>query len=150
MRISYEHPKYIEIEDKARWLFRDRTDPIPLTLLERAYPDLFENVVYPECPDCESRDTECPTCHGENPGDSDEPLYPMWGTVFHINDAFLASWVRKNSWRLHEECSLYFFDDLEDFEGPLLFVVGAGYDFYESHWIPLFIASEMIDLEKYK
>jgi hypothetical protein len=143
MRISYEHPKYREIEDKARCLFRDRTDPIPLTLLERAYSDLFEYVVHPTCPDYESQDDD-------NPIDSDELLYPMWGTVYHVNDTFLANWVRKNSWRLHEECSLYFFDDLEDFEGPLLFVMGAGYDFYASHWIPLFIASEMIDLEKYK
>jgi len=56
--------------------------------------------------------------------------YPMWNTVWEIN-----------------HCSDYFspekLDEIglglfEFMDSSYIFVAGAGYDFYEAHWIPLF------------
>lgn len=61
---------------------------------------------------------------------------PMWGTLFLISDIWLEEFVREH---MHEVAELGFVV-IESYEYGDLFlgVDGAGYDFYEAHWTPLY------------
>lgn len=95
---------------------------IPLLLLEKAYPDcqLLESILYPDNFD-------------EN--EDDEPLYPMWNYLFEAKDEFLSDILKK---RVNElaEIGIYLMEVEET--NAMMFVRGAGYDFYKSHWTPLY------------
>ena len=62
--------------------------------------------------------------------------YPMWGTVFSVRDNFLSEKIVENAQKIYEECNIWV-GEQEDF-GIILGINGAGYDFYEAHWEPLF------------
>ncbi len=65
-------------------------------------------------------------------------LLPMWGTMWTFETTLDSEWVLENlqtvsdlGFRIYEGC-----DDGEIYIG----IDGAGYDFYEAHWIPLYKA----------
>ena len=62
---------------------------------------------------------------------------PMWGWMWTFNDITDAEWLEKHLKEVHE-CGfrIYYQQDY----GYLLGIDGAGYDFYEEHWIPLYEA----------
>lgn len=67
-------------------------------------------------------------------GDFADTNYPMWGWVFAC-DSFWTDSDYMNVDKLHR----LGIGVLEDAEGnQYLFISGAGYDFYDAHWIPLF------------
>lgn len=69
-------------------------------------------------------------------GDFEDSNYPMWGWVFAC-DSFWTDSDYMNVDKLHR----LGFGVCEDMEGnQYLFISGAGYDFYDAHWIPLFKA----------
>lgn len=63
----------------------------------------------------------------------DKNWYPMWGTVFGCDEFWVDS-EYSNVDKLYELGIGVISNDYGDY----LFIAGAGYDFYEEHWIPLF------------
>lgn len=65
------------------------------------------------------------------------PLLPMWATMWQTIGV-LSHWVEENTQTI---ASLGFqIYECDDLDGYILGIDGAGYDFYESHWIPLYEA----------
>ena len=62
---------------------------------------------------------------------------PMWGTMWTLSDSLLEEWIKENIEIMQElGFRVYESEDL----GILLGIDGAGYSFYEAHWIPLYTA----------
>lgn len=66
-----------------------------------------------------------------------DDYFPMWGTLWAFDNSFDSDWLENNlqimanlGFRIYES---------EDY-GYVFGIDGAGYDFYESHWIPLYKA----------
>ena len=70
-------------------------------------------------------------------GQDDEwPEFPMWGTLFSPDEWLDETWIDE-----HREAVLECgFTILENYERGqiLLGIDGAGYDFHDAHWIPLY------------
>lgn len=60
---------------------------------------------------------------------------PMWNTWFEISDAFYQDWIERH---LTEVAAIGFTLIYHDGELWGLGVDGAGYSFYDEHWIPLY------------
>lgn len=64
---------------------------------------------------------------------------PMWGTMWTFGDSADDWWLEEGDGiKLMSECGFRVYES-EDF-GFIFGIDGAGYDFYESHWIPLYKA----------
>lgn len=66
-------------------------------------------------------------------------LLPMWGTMWSFGESLDDFWLEEqNGVKLMSDCGfrIYKSDDFGYFFG----IDGAGYDFYEQHWIPLYKA----------
>ena len=61
---------------------------------------------------------------------------PIWGTIFEAKDASLSDWIEGHINELYDIRIgvLQATDNLN----ACLFIAGAGYDFYDAHWIPLY------------
>jgi hypothetical protein len=62
---------------------------------------------------------------------------PMWGTMWTFGSGFDESWAKDNL-EVMADCGFKIFES--DELGVFFGINGAGYDFYESHWIPLYKA----------
>lgn len=145
-------------EKEAVRAFADSFSDIPTTLIQRAFKDDPEDLELvatrrkrSSCCDDEdatrhAEDDEhdedfytCPSCEREcevyAEGPDDWPA--MWGTIFSPGDPMDRYWIENNA-ELVGECGfvVYTSDETE----ILLAVDGAGYDFYEAHWTPLYRA----------
>ena len=68
----------------------------------------------------------------------DERL-PMWGTMWSFSDSLDTHWLEEeDGLEAMSECGFRIFES-EEF-GCFFGIDGAGYDFYEAHWIPLYKA----------
>lgn len=69
--------------------------------------------------------------------ENENGLLPMWGTMWTFEERMDSDWAEEN---LHvmADCGfrIYESDELGIYFG----IDGAGYDFYENHWIPLYKA----------
>lgn len=116
---------------------------IPLSLIEKAYPDFSEiyfHSTQKECEDCQSTDIEenkC--CYCESEEVSDNYSFPMWGTVWSLH-SLDEDWVLGNL-DIVSDCGFYVYET--DEIGVFIGIDGAGYDFYEAHWIPLYKARSL-------
>lgn len=64
---------------------------------------------------------------------------PMWGTMWSFGDSADDWWLEEGSGiEIMSECGFRVYESY-DF-GFIFGIDGAGYDFYESHWIPLYKA----------
>jgi hypothetical protein len=65
--------------------------------------------------------------------------FPMWGTMWSFGDS-LDNWWLEEQGGLQKmaDCGFRVYES-EDY-GYIFGIDGAGYDFYESHWIPLYRA----------
>ena len=67
---------------------------------------------------------------------------PMWGTLWAFGDSIDNEWLRGeylgNGLQAMADCGFRIYEQ-EDY-GYIFGIDGAGYDFYESHWIPLYRA----------
>lgn len=63
---------------------------------------------------------------------------PMWGTLWMVDDWCDEQWIDEN----RETVAEIGFTICENYEHGwiLLGIDGAGYDFYDAHWIPLYEA----------
>ncbi|MHA1226263.1 MAG: hypothetical protein ACTSPV_05920 [Candidatus Hodarchaeales archaeon] len=74
--------------------------------------------------------------------------YPMWSTVFEAKDEFISRKIMRGIDELYN-LGIGVIAPTE-YTNACLFIAGAGYDFYDAHWIPLFIHWGWIDEEKMK
>jgi hypothetical protein len=58
---------------------------------------------------------------------------PMWSTVWRLD--YLLSWLTPQD--VADFANVTVYSDANDVRGYLIGVNGAGYDFYETHWLPL-------------
>lgn len=67
---------------------------------------------------------------------------PMWGTMWAFHDSIDNDWLSgefgTNGLQRMADCGFRIYEQ-EDY-GYIFGIDGAGYDFYESHWIPLYRA----------
>jgi len=74
----------------------------------------------------------------------DQQREVMWGTVFEATDSHLAEKIIENSDAIINDAGFTVIDMRQsDKDGAydtavFLAVNGAGYDFYEQHWIPFY------------
>jgi hypothetical protein len=100
------------------WVRRDFSN-IPTELIKRAFKDNYEEL--------ELLSSEFPTLD-----------FPAgWGWMFHPECSLDEEWIKENI-RKVQRCGFLVYDSEET--GILLGVDGCGYDFYSSHWIPLYKA----------
>ena len=75
-----------------------------------------------------------------NDDDVDHDNYlPIWGTMWSFDDYIDTEWLEdKRNLKAMADCGfrIYIQEDL----GYIFGIDGAGYDFYEAHWIPLYEA----------
>ena len=68
-----------------------------------------------------------------------EDFLPMWGTMWSFGDSIDDWWLEeKDGIRIMSECGFRIYHHEE--WGYFFGIDGAGYDFYEAHWIPLYDA----------
>ena len=68
-----------------------------------------------------------------------DDLLPMWGTMWSFGDSCDDWWLEeRNGLQKMADCGFRIYEQ-EDW-GYIFGINGAGYDFYESHWIPLYKA----------
>ena len=64
---------------------------------------------------------------------------PMWGTMWSFGDSADDWWLEeKDGIKVMSECGFRIYEHEE--YGYFFGIDGAGYDFYEAHWIPLYKA----------
>ena len=79
--------------------------------------------------ECESSDFEI----------NRDDYLPMWGTMWSFGDSCDDWWLEEcNGIELMSQCGFRIYES-EEF-GYFFGIDGAGYDFYENHWIPLYKA----------
>lgn len=62
---------------------------------------------------------------------------PMWGTMWSFGDSFDNYWLcEKDGIAVMSQCGFRIFES--DEFGYFFGIDGAGYDFYEAHWLPLY------------
>jgi len=67
---------------------------------------------------------------------------PMWGTMWTFGDSCDDYWLEKmDGLQKMADCGFRVYES-EDY-GYIFGIDGAGYDFYESHWIPLYKARDL-------
>lgn len=66
-----------------------------------------------------------------------ESLLPMWGTMWTFGERIDEDWALNNL-EIIADCGFRVYES--DELGLYFGIDGAGYDFYESHWIPLYKA----------
>jgi hypothetical protein len=136
---------------------------IPQALIEKAYrgEERFEQVEFLAggervCEHCESSDLRPLTeAEKEEHGDDDEELWcshcertrpwrwqgsqdawpAMWGTCWTFSDSSDERFARDNAGAL---AAIGFHVFETDELGVFIAIDGAGYDFYEAHWTPLY------------
>ena len=64
-----------------------------------------------------------------------DDFLPMWGTMWQFDDSCDDWWIENNLDKM-AECGFRIYESYEF--GYFFGIDGAGYDFYESHWIPLY------------
>ena len=94
---------------------------IPTGMIEKlwnAYPEDWQEVISPE------QEAEC------------YDQLPMWGTMWSFGEKLDNDWLERDGIVEMSKCGFCIFKS-EEF-GYFFGIDGAGYDFYESHWIPLY------------
>lgn len=88
-------------------------------------------------PECSNEDCDGIIEHEEDEDENREHgLLPMWGWLWSPENID-QEWIKDNLQKV-SDCGFRIYDT-EDC-GILLGIDGAGYDFYEDHWIPLYKA----------
>lgn len=126
-------------------------------------PSKYDRVYYWNAEDVEGNSLEEDDGYGEiirkegdryviDPDNGDEEIYtsdvyverddffPMWGTMWQFGDGIDEWWLEENLQTM-ADCGFRIYEHTgEDAWGYFFGIDGAGYDFYEEHWIPLYKA----------
>lgn len=63
---------------------------------------------------------------------------PMWSAMWTFGDSLDNEWLNEDGLQIMADCGFRIYEQ-EDY-GYIFGIDGAGYDFYEDHWIPLYKA----------
>lgn len=63
---------------------------------------------------------------------------PMWGTLWSLKDPYDVEWMNRGGIEKMAECGFKIYESQKF--GYFFGIDGAGYSFYEAHWIPLYKA----------
>lgn len=154
-KIDYNHPNYEKIEAETQKQFDQDFNCIPLDIVEKYCEELpiinpsFQTII-DEWLDNHNQDEirikkRTKAVYDwleENYYDQimdfwyDSEHYPMWGTVFEADDYFLSEKVEE----MVNELYKIGIGVIESYESlnTMLFINGAGYNFYKAHWIPMY------------
>ena len=166
-RISYEHPKYKEIEAEVSRRFDREFNWIQLDVVEKYYDNcLFEYIMEPsfevqadewvgDCSDYKFKKMTNEVykwLEDVHEGDIREHFqerehYPMWNTLFEASGGFLTEEIEGLVDELYE-IGIGVIQS-KDSLNTMLFIAGAGYDFYEAHWIPMAQLLGWVDINDY-
>ena len=69
--------------------------------------------------------------------DEYDDFLPMWSTMWTFGESLDEDWARENI-EIMQNCGFRVYEN-DDF-GIIFGIDGAGYNFYENHWIPLYKA----------
>lgn len=113
-----------ELEACRLWVQRDMY-AIPYSVVEKLmqvsdYNDILEVTPWTEEEEERSRD-----------------YLPMWGCMWAMSDPCDKDWL-ENNFDTMKKCGFRIYES-EDYE-YIFGIDGAGYNFYEAHWIPLYRA----------
>lgn len=108
----------VDINTLKRWV-TNNFDCVPTILIERAYRDSYEEIEILASP----YDIE------------ETPIIPYWGyvylpTIYHDKILENANIISEKALFI-----VYYTEDI----GVFLGINGGGYDFYEKHWLPLYV-----------
>lgn len=68
-----------------------------------------------------------------------DSLFPCWGTLWTFGSFCDDHWLDDAGVQLMADCGFRIYES-DDFGGYIFGIDGAGYDFYDAHWIPLYKA----------
>lgn len=67
-----------------------------------------------------------------------DDILPIWGTMWSFRDSADTRWLEDDGIQSLSKCGFRVYES--DEFGYFFGIDGAGYDFYEEHWIPLYRA----------
>ena len=70
-------------------------------------------------------------------GEDFDSRLPMWGTMWAFKSGLDNAWLEDNL-EIMAKCGFRIY--MQEDYGFIFGIDGAGYDFYEAHWIPLYMA----------
>ena len=120
----------IDLERDANRFIDMNFNHIGLNVIQALDENWAEGILMPEADSEEEQD------------EINEINYPMWSVLFEAKDNWMGKWLVENYQEIYDKTGLGIIDtdntELEDYFNPIIFVHGAGYDFMEAHWIPLY------------
>ena len=147
MTQQQEDPKNL---DTVKFRISGDFNDIRLDNVQKIFPYWFENTLTVE-PTYQDLDDSgyIPKDMNKNEIDEaknelmDQQREVMWSTLFEAKDNTIKDWILENSDKIIKEAGFTIIDLSRENEGEyetgvFLGVNGAGYDFYEAHWIPLY------------
>ena len=147
MTQQQEDPKNL---DTVKFRISGDFNDIRLDNVQKIFPNWFENALTVEPTLMDLDDSGyVPKDMTENEIDEaknelmDQQREIMWSTLFEAKDNTIKDWILENSDKIINEAGFTIIDLSRENEGEyetgvFLGVNGAGYDFYEAHWIPLY------------
>ena len=147
MTQQQEDPKNL---DTVKFRISGDFNDIRLDNVQKIFPNWFENALTVEPTLMDLDDSGyIPKDMTENEIDEaknelmDQQREIMWSTLFEAKDNTIKDWILENSDKIISEAGFTIIDlsreNNGEYEtGVFLGVNGAGYDFYEAHWIPLY------------
>jgi len=147
MTQQQEDPKNL---DTVKFRISGDFNDIRLDNVQKIFPNWFENALTVEPTNQDLDDSGyIPKDMTENEIDEaknelmDQQREIMWSTLFEAKDNTIKDWILENSDKIINEAGFAIIDLSRENEGEyetgvFLGINGAGYDFYEAHWIPLY------------
>ncbi len=152
-------PEWNKLKDEVTKRMDQDFNEVQLENLNKVTPNWFEDVVSTDPTiidlkdyfgELDKTDEQFEKAHKEDEIDDaknellDQQREIMWGTVFEAKSQHVADKILENSDAIINDAGLTIVDVSRSDEdgafvtGVFLGVNGAGYDFFDSHWIPLY------------
>jgi len=114
-----------KIRAACRYWIKTCFSAIPTSLLEKAYGEWFDDIriLAPTPEQCKKDQVVI-------------PKIPVWGWVFVPDNNTDEEWIKEHAKDIWSKCYIVVYET--DELGVYLGINGAGYSFYEVHWIPLY------------
>jgi hypothetical protein len=135
------HQSFIE---KAYPYMEEITELTPLPkkyvcdeCFEKFDKDFFDEIEEDEYGDKPCTNEDCGVVEEQDNEDELEYGLPMWSYLWNPDEILDEGWIIDNL-EIVAECGFRIYETEEI--GVFIGIDGAGYDFYESHWIPLYKA----------
>lgn len=135
-----ETRKITRMDAAKKWVDECFSD-IPYALMERAYKESFEDieVIGPTQEYfAETKKDDYPDADEDDLYEAwrdENPEFPMWGWVFLPKESIDQDWIEENANAVSDlGFTVFSTEEL----GVYLGINGAGYNFHDHHWLPLY------------